>query len=130
MKRSSLAVGLLLTMALLLAQCAPAPTVPTPEKVIVTVEVPKEVVVTQVVEVEKVVEVPAEPVDKTVIEFWTTDNEEERVNAYEAVAQRFMAAHPEIDLRIVPIEEAGVSQRISTAVAANRLPDIIRMYSR
>ena len=38
-----------------------------------------------------------------------------------------MQAHPEIDLRIVPIEEAGVSQRISTALAANRLPDIVRM---
>ncbi len=129
MKRSSLALGLLVVVALLITQCAPAPTAPAPEQVVVTVEVPKEVVVTQVVEkvVEKVVEVPAQAVDKTVIEFWTTDNEEERVNVYEAVAQRFMQEHPEIDVRIVPIEEAGVSQRISTAVAANRLPDIVRM---
>ncbi|MCK4470237.1 MAG: extracellular solute-binding protein, partial [Anaerolineae bacterium] len=83
------------------------------------VEVEKEVQVT--------VEVPVEPGEKTVVEFWTTDNEEDRVNVYEAVAAGFMAEHPEIEVRIVPIEEAGVSQRIATALAANRLPDIVRM---
>jgi len=65
--------------------------------------------------------------NKTVIEFWTTDNEEERVLRYEEVAARYMDLHPEVEIRIVPIEEAGISQRISTAVAANRLPDIVRM---
>ncbi len=104
-----------------------------PEVVTVTVEVPVEVEkeVEVPVEVEKevevTVEVPAEPVEKTVVEFWTTDNEEERVEVYEAVAERFMTEHPDVDVRIVPIEEAGVSQRIATAVAANRLPDIVRM---
>jgi multiple sugar transport system substrate-binding protein len=102
-----------------------------PEVVTVTVEVPVEVEKEVPVEVEKevlvTVEVPAEPVEKTIIEFWTTDNEEERVEVYEAIAAGFMAEHPEVDVRIVPIEEAGVSQRIATAVAANRLPDIVRM---
>jgi multiple sugar transport system substrate-binding protein len=93
---------------------APAPTAP---PVVVTVEVP--------VEVTRVV--PAEPTTKTVVEFWTTDNEEARVAAYEAVAARFMAENPNVDVRIVPIEEAGISQRIATALAANRLPDIVRM---
>ncbi len=65
--------------------------------------------------------------NQTVIEFWTTDNEADRVTRYEDVAARYMELHPEVDIRIVPIEEAGVSQRISTAVAANRLPDIVRM---
>ncbi|PKO07156.1 MAG: hypothetical protein CVU41_03545 [Chloroflexi bacterium HGW-Chloroflexi-3] len=64
--------------------------------------------------------------NRTVVEFWTTDNEEDRVKMYEEVAARYMALHPEVDIRIVPIEEAGISQRISTAVAANRLPDIVR----
>jgi multiple sugar transport system substrate-binding protein len=128
MKRSSRMMALLVFVALLLGACAPAAT-PTPERIVETVEVPVEVIVTQEVEVvvTQEVEVPAEPVDKTVIEFWSTDNEEDRVNTYEAVAARFMEEHPEIDLRIVPIEEAGVSQRISTALAANRLPDIVRM---
>ncbi len=112
--RRYLALSLLL-LGLVAGGCAPAAT-PTPERIVETVEVP----------VIETVEVPVE-VEKTVVEFWTTDNEEERVDVYEAVAERFMAEHPEIDVRIVPIEEAGVSQRIATALAANRLPDIVRM---
>ena len=65
--------------------------------------------------------------DKVVVEFWTTDNEEERVDLYEAVAARYMEMNPNVDVRIVPIDEGTISQRVSTAVAANRLPDIIRM---
>ncbi len=102
-----------------------------PQTVTVTVEVPVERTVEVQVPVEKTVEVPVEvtapPTEKTVIEFWTTDNEEARVDTYEAIAARFMAEHPDIEIRIVPIEEAGVSQRIATAQAANRLPDIVRM---
>jgi multiple sugar transport system substrate-binding protein len=115
----------------LLAACAQ----PTPEVVEVTrvVTEKEEVEVTKVVkeevEVTKevVVEVPAEPVEKTVVEFWTTDNEVERVDLYEELAAGFMAQNPEIEVRIVPIEEAGVTQRMATALAANRPPDIIRM---
>jgi multiple sugar transport system substrate-binding protein len=109
-------------LAGLLAACAP-------RTVTVTVEVPVEQTVEVPVEqtVEVPVEVPAEPAEKVVVEFWTTDNEEDRVDTYEAVAARFMAENPQVDVRIVPIEEAGVSQRIATAMAANRLPDIVRM---
>jgi len=125
MKRLFAFLGVLLVLSLLAAQCAAPP--PTPEKVIETVvvekEVEKEVVVTKEVEVQVEVPVRAEKV----IEFWTTDNEEERVDVYEAIAERYMAEHPEVEIRVVPIEEAGVSQRIATALAANRPPDIVRM---
>ncbi len=108
------------------AACGPTPT---PQIIKETVVVEKEVEKEVQVEVTKVVEVEvtAVPVEKTIVEFWTTDNEEERVNVYEAVAEGFMAEHPEIEVRIVPIDEATVSQRIATALAANRLPDIVRM---
>ena len=111
---SFLVIALLVTASMILSACQPE---------VVT----KEVIVTKEVQVEVPVEVPAEPVDKTVIEFWTTDNEEPRVDVYEELAAAFMEEHPEIDLRIVPIEEAGIAQRIATAQAANRLPDIVRM---
>ncbi|MFQ5813154.1 MAG: ABC transporter substrate-binding protein, partial [Anaerolineae bacterium] len=124
---------LLLVVAVLAGCAAPTPQVIEKEVIVekevpVTVEVPKEVIVEKkVIEtVEVVKEVPVE-IKKTVVEFWTTDNEEERVTVYEAVAAAFMTEHPDVDVRIVPIEEAGVSQRIATAVAANRLPDIVRM---
>lgn len=100
----------------LLAACAPQT---------VTVTVPVE----RTVEVEKTVEVQVTvpPEDRTVVEFWTTDNEEQRVQRYEEVAARYMQAHPDVEIRIVPIDEATISQRIATARAANRMPDIIRM---
>jgi multiple sugar transport system substrate-binding protein len=131
----SLVIVMLATM---LAACGSTPA-PEPETIIQTVEVEKtvketvqvEVPVVQTVEVEKTivqtVEVEKEPVDKVIVEFWSTDNEAERVDTYEAVAASFMAEHPEIEVRIVPIEEAGVTQRMATALAANRPPDLIRM---
>ena len=120
-KPKLLSLSVVLVLALLVAlatACAPPPT---PEKIVKTVVVEKQV------EKTVVVEVPAESVEKTIVEFWTTDNEEERVDLYEEIAARFMADHPEIEIRIVPIDEASISQRIATSVAANRMPDIVRM---
>jgi len=130
MKKLIPLISALMAISMLLAACQPQTVVetvvvtkevPVEKEVVVTQEVVKEVIVTEIVEVEK------EPAEKTVVEFWTTDNEEERVNTYEAVAARFMEQNPDIEVRIVPIEEAGISQRIATALAANRLPDIVRM---
>jgi multiple sugar transport system substrate-binding protein len=141
-------LGLVMVLILVATLVAACGATPEPQTVIQTVEVEKEVTVVETVEVEvevekevtvvetvevekevtvvETVEVEAEPVEKTVIEFWTTDNEEERVDVYEAVAARFMEENPDIDL-IVPIEEAGVTQRMATSLAANRPPDLIRM---
>jgi multiple sugar transport system substrate-binding protein len=61
------------------------------------------------------------------IEFWSTDNEEERVAVYEKVTAEFMEKNPDIKVKIIPIEEAAISQRIATAKGAGDLPDIVRM---
>ena len=119
MKRLTYALPLALVMGLLLGACA----TPAAEQVEVTREVPVEVPVEQTV----VVEVPAEEMDATLVEFWTTDNQEDRVDVYEQVAARYMAENPGVEIRIVAIDEASISQRIATAQAANRLPDIVRM---
>ena len=115
---------ILILLATALAACGATPS---PETVVQTVEVEKTVVETVEVEKEVVVTVEVDRESEAVIEFWTTDNEEERVDVYEEIAARYMAEHPEVEIRIVPIEEAGVSQRMATALAANRPPDIIRM---
>ncbi len=133
MKRLLIFLTLVAVLALILAACSQA--TPTPEvieKIVektVVVEKTVEVPVKETVVVEKtvVVEVTPEPTEKTVVEFWTTDNEEKRVDVYETVAKKYMAEHPDVEIRIVPIEEGGISQRIATARAANRLPDIVRM---
>ncbi|MBU1660637.1 MAG: extracellular solute-binding protein, partial [Chloroflexi bacterium] len=133
MKKLSILMLIALLAAVMLTACQPKTIT---ETIIETVVVEKEgeTIIETIIEtvevevpVEVEVEVPAEAVEKTVIEFWTTDNEEDRVDVYDAIATAFMAEHPEIDLRIIPIEEAGIAQRIATAQAANRLPDIVRM---
>ncbi|MBC7249718.1 MAG: carbohydrate ABC transporter substrate-binding protein [Anaerolineae bacterium] len=118
MKKLATLLSALVVLSMVLAACA----TPTPQVIKETVVVKETVPVT----VKETVVVPAAG-EKTVIEFWTTDNEEERVTVYEEVAARFMAEHPDIEIRIVPIDEATISQRIATALAANRLPDIVRM---
>jgi multiple sugar transport system substrate-binding protein len=121
MRKVSFYVILLLAAVLLLSACGG-------ETVEVTRVVTETVTETEQVEVTRVVEVAGEEAgEKTVIEFWSTDDEEPRVDLYEAIAAGFMAENPDIDLRILPIKEAEVSQRIATAIGANRLPDIVRM---
>lgn len=127
MKKLSLIMVIVFSIGLLSA-CKPETV-----EVIKTVEVEKEVEVVETVEVEKEVvvteEVEVEVYKKPekVIEFWTTDNQEERIQVYEAIAEKYMAEYPEVEIQIVPIDEATISQRIATAQAANRLPDIVRM---
>jgi multiple sugar transport system substrate-binding protein len=114
-------LSIALIVAFVLSACAP-PAAPPPIKETVVVTQPGPVV-------KETVQVPVTvaPVKKTVVEFWSTDNEEQRVNVYEQVAAKFMAKNPDIEVRIVPIDEATVSQRIATARGANRLPAIVRM---
>ena len=137
-KKIFILFAVLVVFSIVAAQCGAAPTpetVTVVETVVVEKEVEKQVTVIETVEVEKEVQVVETvevikevPVERSVVvEFWSTDNEAERVEVYEAVAEAFMAQNPDVEVRIVPIEEAGVSQRIATAVAANRKPDIVRM---
>jgi multiple sugar transport system substrate-binding protein len=64
---------------------------------------------------------------KVLVEFWTTDNDPGRPEVYEAVAAAYMEQNPNVEVKIVPIDEAGVTQRLVVARAANRMPDIVRM---
>lgn len=131
MKHRHILIALLMLLSLAIGACgqtaAPAaPPTPAAAKPTQAATAPQAATAAPAV-VTHVVEVTPVPAEKKVIEFWTDDSEEPRVNVYEAVAARFMAEHPNIDVRIVPIEEAGQAQRIATALAANRLPDIVRM---
>ena len=118
MKRSKILklFGLLILAGLILGACAPAAEAPAAE------EAAEEVVVEEE-------EAPAAPEceEEVIVEFWSTDNEEDRIDTYEAVAAGYMAENPCVDVRIVPIDESSITQRVATSQAANRLPDIIRM---
>jgi multiple sugar transport system substrate-binding protein len=62
-----------------------------------------------------------------VVEFWTTEVQPARLDVYEAVAERFMSLRPEVQVQIVPVEEAQVSRKLAEAAAQGRLPDIARL---
>ena len=139
MRRVTVFLAAFVLLGLVLTACAPQTVEVEVTRVVTETEVvTEEIEVTRVIEGEVVteqvevtrvieVEVEAEPMETTVVEFWTTDNEEGRVDTYEAVAARYMEANPGVEIRIIPIEEGGITQRIATAQAANRLPDIVRM---
>jgi len=64
--------------------------------------------------------------EKTVVEFWTTDDEKPRVDVQEAIAADFMKLHPEIEVKVIPVTEADIPKKIATAKAAGKLPDVVR----
>ena len=47
--------------------------------------------------------------------------------AYRAVAQRYMDAHPNVEITIVPVEESTISLRLREAALGGVLPDIARV---
>ena len=61
-----------------------------------------------------------EATKKTVVELWSTEGEEYRIQAYEKVADHFMSANPDVDVRIVPIDEAITT--LLTAAARSKPP--------
>jgi len=64
--------------------------------------------------------------EKTVVEFWTTDDQQARVDVQEAIAADFMKLHPDIEVKVVPVDETDVPKKLATAKAAGRLPDVCR----
>ena len=69
----------------------------------------------------------AVPPTSSIIEFWTTDQQPERIAAYTAVAERFMAANPQVELRIVAHDEATITADLLAAAQENRLPSLVRL---
>ena len=63
----------------------------------------------------------------TVVDFWTTDNDPARLSVYTAVAERYMAQHPQVEVRITGVDEATVADEIVAAAAAGRAPDLVRI---
>lgn len=61
------------------------------------------------------------------VDFWTSDNEPSRVAVYRALAERYMAAHPGVQVTIVPFVESSVLAQLEEAQAVGQLPDLIRL---
>lgn len=61
------------------------------------------------------------------IDFWTSDNEPKRMTVYRALAERYQADHPNVQVNIVPFVESTALQQLEQAQAEGRLPDMIRV---
>jgi len=59
--------------------------------------------------------------------FWSTDDHPDRVARYEKVAEEFMEENPDVNVKIVPVDESALSQKIAAARAAGNLPDMARL---
>lgn len=63
----------------------------------------------------------------TIVEFWTFDHLPERIGVYEAVAARFMAANPGVEIRMVPKDEATIYPELIEAANVGQMPDLVML---
>ncbi len=59
------------------------------------------------------------------VEFWETDTQTDRVNTYQLLASTFEAEHPNVTVKIVPVDENDVPTQIQAASAAGTLPALL-----
>jgi len=67
------------------------------------------------------------PTASVVVDFWTSDNEPKRVAVYQALAAEYAAAHPGVQVNVVPFVESTALQQLEAAQAAGVLPDLMRV---
>ncbi len=70
---------------------------------------------------------PAAPEETVIVDFWTSDNEPKRVAVYEAIAAQYAAAHPGVQVNIVPFVESTALEQLDAAQAAGEAPDLLRV---
>ena len=58
------------------------------------------------------------------ITFWTTEVEKERLEIQRGIARAF-TGKTGIDVRVVPVQENLLTQRVTAAYAARSLPDVL-----
>ena len=58
------------------------------------------------------------------ITFWTTENEKDRLETQKDIAHAF-TQKTGIDVRVIPVQENLLTQRMTAAFAARSLPDVV-----
>lgn len=104
-------VPILATLALVAAACSSGSTEP-PQTVTSIVETPGETVTS-------IVEVPGET-----ITFWSTETQPERLAITKSITDRFTEATG-IGVKLVPVQEDGLSETMISAAATGILPEVI-----
>ncbi len=65
--------------------------------------------------------------EENIIEFWTTDIEQDRIETQQRLAQKFGEKNPGIEIKIVAVEESRVPEKLTAARAAGKMPDVVRL---
>jgi multiple sugar transport system substrate-binding protein len=63
---------------------------------------------------------------KEVVEFWTQETEPERMEIQKQLAEMFSESY-NVKVKIVPVDENVLAERIAAAKAAGRLPDVVQV---
>ncbi|MDC0611182.1 ABC transporter substrate-binding protein [Vibrio sp.] len=63
------------------------------------------------------------------VEYWTTQTQSDRLQSLEVMADVFEAFHPDVDVKVVAIDENDVPKQIAAAAASNTLPNVIEVGS-
>ena len=64
-------------------------------------------------------------VSATTIEFWTTQTQSDRMKTIQLLMDTFQALTPDINVKLVPVDENDMPSQIAAAAAAGTLPGLI-----
>ena len=62
---------------------------------------------------------------QTEITFWTTQVDTQSIKIQENLAAKFQARHPSINIRIVPVDQSELPEKVNLAKLTQALPDVI-----
>jgi len=65
----------------------------------------------------------------TTVEYWTIQTQSDRIQTIELMADVFEALNPEINVKIIAVDENDMPKQIAAAAASNTLPDMIEVGS-
>ena len=68
-----------------------------------------------------------EPAGPVVVEFWTSETQEERMAVQEGLAEKFMAANPGIEVQVIAVDENDIPEKVAAAKAAGAMPDVMHI---
>ncbi len=65
--------------------------------------------------------------EATQVVFWTSEVEQDRMEVQQALARKFSETHPGVEVRVVPVDENVLPEKLASARAADRLPDVVEL---
>ena len=59
--------------------------------------------------------------------FWTSEVEQDRMEVQNRLAERFASTNPGLTVKVVPVDENVLPEKLAAAKAANELPDVLEL---